>query len=165
MNVILTQSRLKKALLWREKNPQYMKEKTWWELNEKTLTAIQLCLSDKVLDEFPMEKITSSLWERFQDHYLKKSLANRLILKQCLFLIRMHEGTPIKSHIAEFFSIINDLDKIEIKLKDEDQALLLLCSLPSLYKSFREAIIYEGKSTIKVNEVKEHLLNNDKIDT
>jgi len=35
--------------------------------------------------------------------------------------------TPIKSHIAEFFSIINDLDKIETKIEDEDQALILLC--------------------------------------
>jgi len=32
----------------------------------------------------------------------------------------MHEGAPIKSHITEFFSIINDLDKIEAKIKDED---------------------------------------------
>jgi len=45
---------------------------------------------------------------------------NRLILKQRLFLLRMHEGTPIKSHISEFFSIVNDLDKIEVKLEDED---------------------------------------------
>jgi len=88
-----------------------------------------------------------------------------LILKHRLFLLRMHEGTPIKSHIAEYFSIINDLDKIEVKIEDEDQALLLLCSLPSPYKSFREAIIYGGKSTIKINEVKEYLLNKDKIDT
>ena len=36
---------------------------------------------------------------------------------------------------------------------------------PSSYKSLRAAIIYEGKSTIKVNEVKEHLLKKDKIDT
>ena len=58
----------------------------------------------------------------------------------------MHEGTPNKSHIAEFFSIINDLDKIEVKIEDEDQALLLLCSLPSSYKSFREATIYGGQA-------------------
>ena len=105
INAILTQSGLKKVLLRREKKPQDMKEETWQELNEKALTAIQLCLADEVLDEFSTEK-TSSLWERLQDHYLKKSLANRLILKQRLFLLRMHEGTPIKSHIAEFFSII-----------------------------------------------------------
>ena len=72
----------------------------------------------------------------------------------------MHEGTPIKSHIAKFSSIINDLDKIEFKIEDEHQTLLLLCSLPSSYKSFRETI-YGGKSTIKI---KEYLLNKDKID-
>jgi len=76
----------------------------------------------------------------------------------------MHEGTPIKFHIVEFFSVINDLNKIEVRIEDEDQSLLLLCSLPSSYKSFRKAIIYGGKSTIKVNEVKEHLFNKDKID-
>ena len=40
-----------------------------------------------------------------------------------------------------------------------------MCSLPSSYKRFREANIYGGKSTIKVNKVIEHLLNKDKIDT
>ena len=33
------------------------------------------------------------------------------------------------------------------------------------YKSFREASICGGKTTIKVNEVKEHMLKKDKIDT
>ena len=60
-----------------------MKKETWQELDEKALTAIQ-CLVDEVLDEFSIEKTTSSLWERLQDHYLKKLLVNRLILKQCL---------------------------------------------------------------------------------
>jgi len=102
----------------------------------RPLTTIQLCLTDEVLDEFSLEKTSSSLWERLQDHYLKKSLMNRLILKQYLFFLRMHEGTPIKSYIAKFTSIVNELDKIEVKIKDEDQALLLLCSLSFSYKSF-----------------------------
>jgi len=76
----------------------------------------------------------------------------------------MHEGAPIKSQITEFFSIINNLDKTEVKTENEDQVLLLLFSLTFSYKSFKEAIIHGGKSTIKVNEVKEHLLNKDKID-
>jgi len=54
----------------------------------------------------------------------------------------MHEGIPIKSHIIEFSSIITDLGKIKVKIEDEDQEILLLCSLPSSYKSFREVIIY-----------------------
>ena len=126
--------------------------------------AIQFYLADKVLDELSTEKITSSLWKRLHNHYLKKSLANQLILKQRLFLLRMHDCTPIKSHIAWFFSSINNLDKIEVKIEDEDQALLLLlCSLLFLYKNFKEAIIYRDKSTIKVNEIKEYLLNKNKL--
>jgi len=70
---------------------------------------------------------------------------------------------PRELLIAKFTSIINDLNKIDIKIKNEDQALLLLCSLSSSYKSFREAI-YRCKSTVNVNEVKKYLLNKDKID-
>ena len=124
--------------------------RTSFSTDENAMAQANVQLLRKVLDEFSMEKTVFSLCERLQNHYLKKSLANRLILKQCLFLLRMQEGTPIKSHIAEFLSIINDLDKIEVTIEDEDQTLLLLCSLPSSYKSFRKAIIYGGKSTIKV---------------
>ena len=68
MNAILTKSGLKKALLGREKKPQDMKKETWQELDEKALMAIQLCLEDKVLDEFSMKKTTSSLWKRLQNY-------------------------------------------------------------------------------------------------
>ena len=72
MNAILTQIGLKKALLEKEEKSQDMKEETWQELNKKPLTAIQLYLTDKVFDEFSTEKTASSLWERLQDHYMKK---------------------------------------------------------------------------------------------
>ena len=95
---------------------------------------------------------------------LSEEVVGKLVDSEATSLSSPHdEGTPIKSHITEFSSIINDLDKIKVKIEDEAQALLLLCSLPSSYKSFSEAIIYGGKSTIKVNEVKEQLLNKDKI--
>ena len=59
MNVLLTQSGLKKALFEREKKPQDMKEETWQKLDEKALTAIQAYLADEVLDEFSAEKTVS----------------------------------------------------------------------------------------------------------
>ena len=74
MNVILTQSGLKKVLL-KNKLPD-MKDETWQELDEKASTTIQFCLADELLDEFSSEKTTFALWERLQDHCLKKSLAN-----------------------------------------------------------------------------------------
>lgn len=85
-----------------------------------------------------------------------------MILKQCIFLHHIHEGTFIKSHITEFTFIINKLDKIEVKIEDEDQELILLCFLPSSYKSFRKVIVYGSKQSIKVNEAKEYMFK-DKI--
>ncbi|MBA0655720.1 hypothetical protein Goklo_008170 [Gossypium klotzschianum] len=41
--------------------------------------------------------------------------------------------------------------------------MLLLCSLPSLYKSFKETLIY-GREKISFEDVKGHLLSKDKLD-
>ncbi|KAJ0044525.1 hypothetical protein Pint_04272 [Pistacia integerrima] len=54
----------------------------------------------------------------------------------------MLEGSPLNSHLVEFSSIITDLSKIDLKIGDEDQTLLLLCSLPASYKNFRDTMIY-----------------------
>jgi gag-polypeptide of LTR copia-type len=75
----------------------------------------------------------------------------------------MKENIFIFNHIAEFISILNDLDRLDVKIED-DQAFLLLCSLPASYKAFRdmminsrEKIIFEDvKSTL---QVKLHLDN------
>ena len=74
---------------------------------------------------------------------MTKSLTNRLLLKQRLYTLWMSEGTPIKSHIGEFNSVITYLSKIDVKIDDEDQSLLLLRSLSPSYKHFRDTMIYD----------------------
>jgi gag-polypeptide of LTR copia-type len=76
----------------------------------------------------------------------------------------MEEGTSFSNHIAELTSILNDLDRLCVKVEDEDQALLLLCSLSASYKAFRDMMVYsrekntleDVKSTL---QVKLHLDN------
>ena len=133
MNIILIQNRLKKALFGREKNPQNMKEETWQELDEKTLTGISFAWRAKCWMSF-LQRIqhpccgsdfSTTIWRsRWRIGWFWSE-------KLPLFLLYMHEGAPIKYPIAKFSSIINDLDKMDVKIKDEDQALLLLCSLAS----------------------------------
>ncbi|MBA0670591.1 hypothetical protein Goklo_024498 [Gossypium klotzschianum] len=53
----------------------------WEELDEKALSAIQLCFTNTVLQEVLMEKTSSALWNRLETLYAPKSLANRLVLK------------------------------------------------------------------------------------
>ncbi|MBA0760337.1 hypothetical protein Gotri_023088, partial [Gossypium trilobum] len=50
----------------------------------------------------------------------------------------------------------------KVKIDDENQAMLLLCSLPSSYKSFRDTLIY-GRDKLSFEDVKRHLLSKDKL--
>ncbi|KAG8475541.1 hypothetical protein CXB51_032350 [Gossypium anomalum] len=113
----------------------------------------KLCLANTVLQEVLMEKTSSSLWKRLETLYATKSLANRLVLKQRLFTFRMNEGELIRDHISQFITLLNDLNNVEVHIDDEDQAMLLLCSLPPLYKSFRETLIY-GRDKLSFEDVK-----------
>ncbi|GKB90610.1 zinc finger, CCHC-type containing protein [Tanacetum coccineum] len=54
----------------------------------------------------------------------------------------MSPGTKLGDHIDEFNKLILDLANIDIEIEDEDQALMLLTSLPSSYENFVETLLY-----------------------
>ncbi|MFQ6630875.1 hypothetical protein Gotur_008920, partial [Gossypium turneri] len=123
----------------------------------------KFCLANTVLQEVLMEKTSSALWKRLETLYVTKSLANRLVLKQRLFMFCMNECELFRDHISQFITLLNDLKNVEVHIDDEDQAMLLLCSLPPLYKSFKETLIY-GRDKLSFEDVKGHLLSRDKLD-
>ena len=57
-------------------------------------------------------------------------------------MLNMVEGTSLRTHIDEFTSIMIDLENFEIKYDEEELALILLRSLPTSYKNFRDTLIY-----------------------
>ncbi|KAG8479118.1 hypothetical protein CXB51_029811 [Gossypium anomalum] len=120
---------------------------------------VQTGLKKEVLTE----KISFALWKMLETFYATKSLANRLVLKQRLFTFRMNECELLRDHISQFITLLNDLKNVEVHIDDEDQAMLLLCSLPPSYKSFRETLIY-GRDKLLFEDVKGHLLSRDKLD-
>ncbi|KAL5839337.1 hypothetical protein ACOSQ4_011945 [Xanthoceras sorbifolium] len=133
MCAVLVQSGVQKAL--KGVKPADMKDADWEDIDKKARFAIQLSLFDEVLREVISEKTTKALWEKLESLYLKKTLTNKLYKKQCLYSLRMIE----------------------------DQALLLLFSLPSSYRHFRETMLY-GKDTISLKDVKTALETKEKID-
>jgi hypothetical protein len=164
MRAVLTQNGLKKALDGKTKKPVSMTDEERDELDEKALSSIQLCLSKEVLREVVNESTAAGLWLKLETLYMTKNLANKLRLKERLYTIRMVEGTPIQSHLDEFNSIILDLENIDIKIDDEDKAVLLIVSLPSTYKHFKEIMLYGNNDTLAFEDVKSNLLSKEKFD-
>ena len=68
----------------------------------------------------------------------------------------MEEGSSLANHIDNFNIIILDLEDINVKLEDEDNAIILLSSLSSSYEHFVDTLLY-GRQSITMTNVKDSL--------
>jgi hypothetical protein len=67
----------------------------------------------------------------------------------------MNDGL-LCDYLDDFKIIILDLKNIDIEIDDEDQALILLCSLPDMFDNFINLMLY-GQDTISLTNVKSAL--------
>ena len=93
---------------------------------------------------------------------MMKSLTSKLHLKQRLYSHSMAEGTSLEEYLTTFKQIVADLETLEVKYEEEDLGLMLLCSLPNSYATFRYTILY-SRDTLTLNEVYEALFSKEKM--
>ena len=74
--------------------------------------------------------------------------------------MRIKKGTTILEHLNFFNKIINELLAVDVKINEEDKALILLNSLSESYDHIVTAILY-GKETLILEEVTSALLSNE----
>ncbi|GJY83147.1 retrovirus-related pol polyprotein from transposon TNT 1-94 [Tanacetum coccineum] len=122
------------------------------DVYKKAHSALLLCLDNKVLREVNKEDSAAGFWIKLVTLYVTKSLANKLYLKKKLFTFYMDSGKKLSEHIDEFNKLVGDLANIDVKIDDEDQALMLLTSLPSSYDNFVETLFY-GRETLTLEDV------------
>ncbi|GJT30755.1 retrovirus-related pol polyprotein from transposon TNT 1-94 [Tanacetum coccineum] len=122
------------------------------DVYKKAHSALLLCLDNKVLREVNKEDSATGVWLKLETLYMTKSLANKLYLKKKLFTFYMHSGKKLSEHIDEFNKLIGDLANIDVDIDDENQALMLLTSLPSLYDNFGETLLY-GRELLTLKDV------------
>lgn len=72
----------------------------------------------------------------------------------------MASGKSLEDYLDEFNKIILDLENIEIKIEDEDQALLLLRSLPTEYESLSDALLY-GRESLTLEDIQAALFSKE----
>ncbi|GKB20151.1 hypothetical protein Tco_0854074, partial [Tanacetum coccineum] len=69
-----------------------------------------------------------------------------------LYTYYMSPGMTLRDHIDEFNKLILDLENIDIEIEDEDQALMLITSLPLSSKKFVKTLFY-GNESLTIEDV------------
>ena len=85
---------------------------------------------------------------------------NKMYLKKQLYGLCMKEGTTVLEHLNFFNKAINELLTVDIKIDEEDKALILLSSLPLSYDHIVTITLY-GKKTFILEEITSTLLSNE----
>src|SRR5436189_5522003 len=137
-----------------------MGEDDWKKIDVKAKETIILYLLDEILYNVLNEDTMAGKWNRLESLYMTKSLSNKLYVKKQLYFFRMTEGTPILQHLNDFNKIVSDLLALEVKMEEEDKALILLSSLPPSYDHLVTTILY-GKETLELEHVRVILVNNE----
>ena len=89
---------------------------------------------------------------RLESLYMTKSLTNKIYLKTKLFWFKMQEDKSLEENLDEFNKVVIDLENIGEKIDDENQAVILLNSLPPAYNQLRDTIRY-SRDSLSIEEL------------
>ena len=130
------------------------KEVLMEEKRRKARSTMVLSVSDQVLRKIKKEKTAASMMVALDKLYMSKALPNRIYLKQKLYSYKMQESLSVEGNIDEFLHLIADLENTNVLVSDEDQAILLLMSLPKQFDQLRDTLKYSsGRTTMTLDEV------------
>ncbi|KAG8483133.1 hypothetical protein CXB51_022087 [Gossypium anomalum] len=133
MQAVLAQMDLEDALLGIDKMPS-------------TLTDEEKKRKDR--KDVMKEKTAAALWKRLEQICMSKTLTSKLHMKQRLYAHRLEEGASVHEHLTVFKEILSNLEAMEVQYDKEDLGLILLCSLPPSYSTFRDTIYIAGEGLI-----------------
>ncbi|VFQ87389.1 unnamed protein product [Cuscuta campestris] len=146
----LVQQGLELAL--QDEKPSDMKESEWSTIKKKAVSTIGLALSPQIKVTVLKETSSKKLWETLESKFASKTLTNRLMMRMDLYSLKMEEGGSVTDHINKFNELVSRLLNAAETIKDGEQGLLLLASLPKSFKPFVQSMI-AGRTTLRLDEV------------
>ena len=129
---ILAQQGILKGL--QETKPTKDDDDAWEDMQVQGAATIRLCLANQVMYHVMDEDSPRKIWDKLASHYMSKSATNKLYLKQKFYGLKMQEGSDLVEHVNAFNQLVTDLARLDVKIEDEDKALLFLVLLPPSYE-------------------------------
>ncbi|KAL8518692.1 hypothetical protein ACS0TY_009877 [Phlomoides rotata] len=123
------------------------------EILEKAHCAIILCLGDKPLRGVSKEKTVIDVWRKLKSLYQTKSVSNKLYVKQKLLDFRMSEGKDLNEQLDTFNMYVDDLEDLDMKLEDDDKALMLLNALLRSLDNFKDSVLFGSQDGVSYESV------------
>ena len=115
-------------------------------MKAQACATIKWCVSDWIMCLVMEETSPKKIWEKLASQFMSKTLTQKLYLKQKLFGLKIQEGSVLAEHINVFNQLIADLVKVEVKIEDDDKAIILLCSLLSSYEHLVTMLTYDKET-------------------
>ncbi|KAG8479047.1 hypothetical protein CXB51_028919 [Gossypium anomalum] len=162
MQTVLVQMNLEYASPGIDKMPSTLTDKENKHKDRKALTQLHLHLFNEILQDVMKEKTAAALWKRLKQLCISKTLTSKLHMKQRLYVHHLEEDASVHKHLTVFKEILSDLEAMEFQFDKEDLWLILLCSLPPSYSTFRDMIFYSRES-LTVDEIYDSLTSYDKM--
>ena len=100
-------------------------------------------------------------WKKLSDQFQRKSWANKLQLRRRLYSLRLRDGESVQEHIRKLTELFEELAVIGDPMKEEDQVVHLLASLPESFSVLVTAL--ESSADVpKMEVVTERLIHEER---
>ncbi|KAF1332517.1 reverse transcriptase, partial [Globisporangium splendens] len=128
--------------------------------SRKAMATIYLAMEDSQLPLVRSASGAHDAWSKLEDHFEKKSLANKLFLRRRFFMAMMEEGDDVLAHINKVKTLAEQLDAVGAPVSEDDLVITLLGSLSESYQFLITAL--ESRSgTLTWELVTSRLLHED----
>ena len=125
-------------------------EKDWDKMNRMVCGIIRSCLTQDIKYHVLYETFARKIWKILEKEYLKKTTESRLHLKRRLYRFQLKRGLFIGERINNNTKLFVDLINMDVEIKEEDKAVVLLNSLPDEeYDTFILSLI-NNKQTLNL---------------
>ena len=126
----------------------------WIAKDRRVRNLLGMSVTDLVLRKVMKSKTAQGMWDALESQYQDKSIPNRFYLKQRFYSYKMEEDKNLDKNLDVFNKLVSDLGSLDVEVSDEDQAVILLNSLPSQFAQLVHTLKYRGgKDTLTLKEI------------